>query len=189
MKLDKKAGLLTGSMLLLSAFYGPQASASDFPLGTIAALASYTTTDTGVNAAFTDTWDFQVSGNALLNDSQSATGITGLFSQGVDLTSVQLFDGASLIATGALVTNTTIVPTNPALYITNYFDSLNNIALSVGHQYTLQVQGDYIGFTGGSYSGTLATSPATVPLPSAAWLFLTATMGFLGLNRRKNTIG
>ncbi len=33
-----------------------------------------------------------------------------------------------------------------------------------------------------------ATSVATVPLPSAVWLFMTAMFGFLGLNRRKNII-
>jgi len=192
MKLKKKAGLLAAGMLMLGTFYGPQASASDFPLGTIAALASYATTDSGSASAFTDTWDFQVSGNALLNDSQSATGVTGLYTQGVDITSVQLFDGASLIATGTLTQSLTVVPTIPALDITNYYDSLSNVALTVGQQYTLQVSGDYLGLAGGAYTGTLATSPAAisgVPLPSAAWFFLTATLGFLGLSRRKNSIG
>ncbi len=192
MKLNKKAGLLTGSMLMLGAFYGPQASATDFPLSVIAALSTYTTTDAGSASSFTDTWDFQVSGNALLNDFQNATGFTGYVTSGVDLTSLQLFDGASLVATGTLTQSLSVVPTSPALDVTSYTEGLSNIALNAGDMYTLELTGDYLGIAGGSYKGTLATSPAlvsSVPLPSAAWFFLTATLGFLGFTRRKTSIG
>jgi hypothetical protein len=173
-------------LVVTSAFYGSQANANlTTPLGTIPSLFSYTTTNTGSDSIFTDIWTFQVAANALLNDSQSSTGITGLYTQGVDLTSVKLFDGASLVATGTLTAAVTVVPTTPALTITNYFENLSNIVLTTGHQYTLQVQGNYLGTVGGSYTGTLSTSPSAVPVPAAIWLFGSALAGFIGFNRRR----
>jgi hypothetical protein len=194
MKLNKKAGLLTGGMLMLGAFYGPQASAAEFPLGVIAASSSYTTTDSASGPlSFIDTWDFQVSANASLNDSQSATGSTGGYVGGVDFTKLQLYDGSTLIATGALSSVVAfVIPAQTPITVTNYYESLNNIALNAGDSYTLKLYGDYLGAAGGAYTGTLATTPAAVsavPLPSAAWFFLTATLGFLGFTRRKTTIG
>ena len=194
MKLNKKAGLLTGGMFLLGSFLAPQASANDINLGVIPALFSQHAGDTSplppafVAGAFTDTFDFQVSGNALLNDYQTATGYSGSYSGGVDITSLTLWDNGILVATGGLTQSIATIPTVPALVIDTYTDTLSNILLVAGDTYTLKVSGDYL-TPGSSYTGTLATSPAAVPLPSAAWLFLTATMGFLGLKRRKNSIG
>jgi hypothetical protein len=194
MKLYKKASLLTGGMLMLGAFYGPQASAADFPLGVIAALSSYNTTDTGTASSFTDSWTFQVSGDAVLNDSQSSSGTSGLYSGGVDLTSLQLFDGSTLVATGSISAKLAFEIPTPGIPtdVTSYYASLNNFALMAGESYTLKLSGDYLGTAGGSFQGTLNTTPAavsSVPLPSAVWFFLSATLGFLGLSRRKTSIG
>ena len=139
MGLKDKIYLLTGILAATGVFYGPQANASlSSSFGTISSLSSYTITDTGSNSIFTDTWAFQVAGNALLNDSLSSTGITGSVIQGVELTSVELFQGATLIDKAILYTNITIIPV-VNLLVTNYFANMSNITLVADQQYILGV--------------------------------------------------
>lgn len=59
---------------------------------------------------------------------------------------------------------------------------LSNTALGAG-TYVLEVRGQVVGASGGSYSGVLNLAP--VPVPAAAWLFGTGVLGLAAIRRRK----
>lgn len=50
--------------------------------------------------------------------------------------------------------------------------------------YVLELRGTVTGSSGGSYSGVLNLAPSPVPVPAAAWLFVSALGGLASLRRR-----
>jgi hypothetical protein len=58
-----------------------------------------------------------------------------------------------------------------------------NLQLSAG-TYVLELRGTATGSSGGSYAGVLNLAPSPVPVPAAAWLFMSAFGGLASLRRR-----
>ncbi|WGS86810.1 hypothetical protein [Methylomonas sp. UP202] len=120
---------------------------------------------------------------------------------GVASASVELLDSsAALVATGSLSSFSSPsaptlvslpIPGFPSFYqaLLTTFNTitLNNVPVIGAGNYFLKVQG--LAFNSGTYTGSLSVSPivpATVPLPGAAWAFLTGLLGVLGVQRRRS---
>ncbi|OAI26366.1 MULTISPECIES: hypothetical protein [Methylomonas] len=119
---------------------------------------------------------------------------------GVASASVELLDSsAALVATGSLSSFSSPsaptlvslpIPGFPSFYqaLLTTFNTitLNNVPVIGAGNYFLKVQG--LAFNSGTYTGSLSVSPivpAAVPLPGAAWAFLTGLLGVLGVQRRR----
>ena len=110
---------------------------------------------------FSDTWEF-----SLAEDSKVSLGIRDIE---FGLHSMKLLD----------ISNMSIVFDGASLSEGTWFHAM----LDGGTDYAFTVAGDVSGLLGGAYKGKLSVS--AVPLPAAAWLFLSALAGLFVIRRRQ----
>jgi len=186
--------LLAQIIVLMGVVSTAQAEVTD--LGTLPVPTNVTINDNNLAfGSFSDTFSFQVNGNAAVIDTQNSVYFSGSgsfesYSAGVQLSSVALYQGGNAIEL-ATVTPTISYNPIPGLGTTySYNTSLSYIPVSVGQQYSLVVSGTVLGNTPGSYSysGTLTTISVPVPEPSK-WALVLVGIGLVGLQvRRKQRI-
>ena len=196
MKTKDKISRLAAVVALMAGAYLPQASADQtVDLGILPASTSISLGNSSLSpgSGFTDQWNFQVASNAAVVDAQNSVAFVGIdsfavYSSGVELTGVALFEGGTKLSNATLSTSSTSVP--PLGSTVSYNSSLSYASLLAGHSYSLEIQGLVLGTQPGQYTGTLTTvasSTAPVPVPGAVWLFGSALAGLVGMARRKRT--
>jgi hypothetical protein len=206
MKLNKKAGLLTGILIIGGAGYVPSVHAQDLGAPLSLPFGDPALSNSAIAAGFfSDVWSFSVDANAVLVDTEYSTitkqvlTIPGLGTEttqsGIQLTSVELFQGSISLAN--MIADATIIPgySTPVVTsiftgtqtttVTSYTTFLNNIPLIAGDNYILQINGENVGTGTSGYSGTLSVIPSSVPVPGAVW-FMTSALAMLTFAGRKN---
>lgn len=211
MKHNKTAYFLTGFIALGVAAYMPQANAT--VLSPSSATAINSTVSAG---PFQDVYSFVIdngysnynlSGSFSFQTVQTLASQTANFngavvtsSSGITNATVELLNSsASVIATGVLssfsVASAPTLVTLPFPGFSPFYQELlttyntlilNNIPVIGSGSYKVSVKGDS---NGGTYTGNLNVSPivpVAIPLPSAAWTFITGVLGLLSIRRRNN---
>ena len=194
MNTKHKAGLSAAIIALMAGAYMPLANADQVvDLGALPGSTSVAIGNSNLapGAGFTDQWNFQVASDAAVVDTQNSVEFVGIgafasFSSGVELASVALYEGGTLLSNANLSVSSTPIP--PLGSTDSYNSSLTYASLLAGHSYTLEIQGAVLGTQPGQYTGTLTTiasSNTPVPVPGAVWLFGSALAGLAEMARRK----
>jgi len=116
------------------------------------------------NALFINAWDFT------LGDPTATVNVTVTDSNVASDSYYLLYQGLTLISSFPVKTST----------------GVDDTFSLTGGSYELLIGG--IPANGATYSGTVSVLPATVPLPSAAWLLLSGAAGILALARRSTAV-
>jgi hypothetical protein len=146
-------------------------STSSFSLGAMGPSKTKTFGNSFNNlAVFADAYSFSINAPANLSGTTKENMADFWFlPRHIDVLTVSLYDENE---------NLLPVDTSPSSFL------FQNLAIG---SYTLLVSGNVTpGFGTASYSGTLS-SVSAVPVPAAAYLFLSAFLGFLGLRKRSNS--
>ena len=137
---------------------------------------TYTNLSTGISnltgKTFEDTITFTLPSYNSLAANVTST-IKGVQGNGIKLTSLSLYEGASLVATGVASTSTTGISS---------LDDLLYEGLESAGTYKLVVDGTFLGKGGGSYGGTVNVTP--VPEPES-WGLTVSGLVAVGLMVRR----
>jgi len=137
---------------------------------------TYTNLSTGISnltgKTFEDTITFTLPSYNSLAANVTST-IKGVGGNGIKLTSLSLYEGASLVATGVASTSTTGISS---------LDDLLYEGLESAGTYKLVVDGTFLGKGGGSYGGTVNVTP--VPEPES-WGLTVSGLVAVGLMVRR----
>jgi len=137
---------------------------------------TYTNLSTGISnltgKTFEDTITFTLPSYNSLAANVTST-IKGVGGNGIKLTSLSLYEGGSLVATGVASTSTTGISS---------LDDLLYEGLESAGTYKLVVDGTFLGKGGGSYGGTVNVTP--VPEPES-WGLTVSGLVAVGLMVRR----
>lgn len=166
MKLLSKSALLT----LLLASFAISAQAQSFNLGSFTAPATVTYGHSfGASLSnFQDDFTFSIAPQSALDSITSTINLSNVL--GISNLSASLYQGGNLLAQSSNI-STTIFPG-----LTDISAVINPINVAAG-SYTLEITGNVIGTSGGSYSGVLNAAP--VPEPGE-WSMLLSGISLLG---------
>jgi len=139
-------------------------------------------TNNPLGSGFYDDFVFQIT-SASANSITSTIDFSGILQ--ISNLQVRLYNAAgnSFPVLGAPFTAPIDAWSNPVNYgpTTGTVSVLPTTQLSAG-TYVLEVRGDVVGASGGSYSGVLNIAP--VPVPAAAWLFGSSLLSLVSLRRK-----
>lgn len=171
---------LTVIALMVGFPSGAAAVVVDFGLRDVASTGTDSFGDfqahTLAESPFTDDFTFSVNNGAKVtfelqvNNSQGR--LINVTTASPDVFTAQLLAGGSPIGAGLFATQNA---PNGTTFTLAFAD------LVTGVEYTLEVTGHVMAQAGGTY--TFSANLSQVPLPAAAWLFLSAVLGLAGMMR------